>query len=147
VFRQPAAGAALCGQRTRPRGAGEVTRNRSSRTVLWLLLAAALFMRAFLPQGYMPGQTESGAITVLVCGSGHVVQIPTGKDQAPEESDRAEPPCAFAGLGTPALPPPLHTDLAAPAPAEPAFAHAGHAAPVPVAPLPHPPARGPPLAA
>jgi hypothetical protein len=124
-----------------------VTCKRSSRTVLWLLLAAALFMRAFLPQGYMPERTASGAITVKVCGSGHVLQIPTGKDKAPDDSDRAEPPCAFAGLGTPALPPPLVAELPAPEPLERAFARSGHAAPLVVAPLPHPPARGPPLAA
>ena len=72
-----------------------MTSKRSSRTVLWLLLAAALFMRAFLPQGYMPERTESGAITVRVCGSGHVLQIPTGKDEAPNKSERAEPPFAL----------------------------------------------------
>jgi len=124
-----------------------VTRVRSSRTVLWLLLAAALFMRAFLPQGYMPERTESGAITVKVCGSGHVLQIPTDKGEAPDEGDRAEPPCAFAGIGTPTLPPPLAAELPTPEQVELAFAHTGHAVPLPGAGLPHPPARGPPLAA
>ena len=120
---------------------------RSSWTTLWLLLAAALFMRAFLPQGYMPERSASGAITVRVCGSGHVVQIPTGKDEAPANGERAEPPCAFAGLGTPALPPPAAAELRAPEPAELAFVHAGETAPAPGTPPPHPPARGPPLAA
>lgn len=120
---------------------------RHPRAFLWLLLAAALFMRAFLPQGYMPERTESGTITVRVCGSGHVLQIPTGKDEAPDTAERAEPPCAFAGLGTPALPPPAVAELRAPLPVERAFAQAGEAASLPAAPLPHPPARGPPLAA
>src|SRR6188768_2751395 len=101
---------------------------RSSRTILWLLLAAALFMRAFLPQGYMPEQSEGGAITVRVCGAGHVVQIPTGKDGAPARSERAEPPCAFAGLGTPALPPSAAAELPAAEPVEQAFVHAGQTA-------------------
>ena len=124
-----------------------MTSKRSSRTVLWLLLAAALFMRAFLPQGYMPERTESGAITVRVCGSGHVLQIPAGKDEAPTRSERAEPPCAFAGLGTLALPPSAVAELPAPAPVEHAFARAGERVVRVVAPLPHPPARGPPLSA
>jgi len=124
-----------------------MTRVRSSRTVLWLLLAAALFMRAFLPQGYMPERTASGAITVKVCGAGHVLQIPTGKGEAPDKSERAEPPCAFAGLGAPALPPPAAIALPVPGPLEMAFAPAGLAAPSPAVPLAHPPARGPPLAA
>ena len=124
-----------------------MTRVRSSRTVLWLLLAAALFMRAFLPQGYMPERTASGAITVKVCGAGHVLQIPTGKGEAPDKSERAEPPCAFAGLGTPALPPPAFAELPAPELVELAFVHAGQSVPFSATPLPHPPARGPPLAA
>jgi hypothetical protein len=115
--------------------------------MLWLLLAAALFMRAFVPQGYMAERTESGAIAVKVCGSGHVLLIPTGQDEAPDEADRAEPPCAFAGLGTPALPPPSSFELGMPEPVARAFARAGHAAPPPASRLPHPPARGPPLAA
>ena len=124
-----------------------MTCKRSSRTVLWLLLAAALFMRAFLPQGYMPERTDSGGITVKVCGSGHVLKIPAGKGEAPDEGDRAEPPCAFAGLGTPALPPPLAAELPTPEQLELAFAHTGHATRLPGTRLPHPPARGPPLAA
>jgi hypothetical protein len=124
-----------------------VTRLRSSPTTLWLLLAAALLMRAFLPQGYMPERSASGAITVRVCGSGHVVQLPTGKSEAPGKSEHAEPPCAFAGLGTPALPAPALADLPASEPAEQAFFHGRRAVPAPDSPLPHPPARGPPLAA
>ena len=124
-----------------------MVRTRHPRALLWLLLAAALFMRAFLPQGYMPAHTSDGAITVRVCGSGHVLQIPTGQEQAPKKGERAEPPCAFAGLGTPALPPPAVAGLAAPEPAEPIFAEAVDAAFGLSAPLPHPPARGPPRAA
>ena len=124
-----------------------MTRARSSRTALWLLLAAALFMRAFLPQGYMAERTEQGAVTVRVCGSGHALPIPTGKDEAPARSERAEPPCAFAGLGTPALPPPAAADLPTPKRTEQAFAHAAEAVAPRAARLPHPPARGPPLAA
>ena len=105
---------------------------RSCRPVLWLLLAAALFMRAVLPQGYMPERTDGGSFAVVVCGSGgtHLIRLGGAADQ-PQERQRAEPPCAFAGLGTGTVPP---SEWAAPlAPA-----------------APHrllPPARGPPLAA
>jgi hypothetical protein len=123
-----------------------VTDSSRSHAFLWLL-AAALFMRAFLPQGYMPERTDSGAITVRVCGSGHVLQIPIGPYEAPGKADRAQPPCAFAGLGTPVLPPPALAHLAPPVPVEPAYAPAEEAARRVSTPLPHPPARGPPLAA
>jgi hypothetical protein len=122
-----------------------MTRDRHSSACVWLLLAAALFMRAVLPQGYMPARTDHGTITVRVCGSsGHVLQIPTGTREAPRGSARAEPPCAFAGLGAPALPPPAVADLIVSKPLELAFAGTAEAALRLTAPLAHPPARGPP---
>lgn len=124
-----------------------MTRPRHPRASLWLLLAAALLMRAFLPQGYMPERSDSGAITVRVCGAGHVLQIPTGKRDAPGKAGRAQPPCAFAGLGAPALPPPTIAGLPSAGPLEPLFGDTGEAALSLSAPLPHPPARGPPRAA
>jgi hypothetical protein len=124
-----------------------VTRSRRSRASLWLLLAAALIMRAFVPQGYMPARSDSGTITVRVCGSGHVVQIPLGRGEAPDKAERAQPPCAFAGLGSPALPPPAFAELAAPPPVAAAFAPVGPDASSVVAPRRLPPARGPPLPA
>lgn len=124
-----------------------MARRRFPHTFVWLLLAAALFMRAFLPQGYMPERTEGGALTVRVCGSGHLLQIPTGKDEVPPRFERAEPPCAFAGLGTPALPPFAGFDLPVPGSVAESFAVAA-APPLPAtAAWLRPPARGPPHAA
>jgi hypothetical protein len=124
-----------------------MTRVRHPHAFVWLLLAAALFMRAFLPQGYMPVRSDDGAITVTVCGAGHVLRIPTGRGEAPQRNERAEPPCAFAGLGSPALPAPARAELVAPEPVKPAIAVAPEAAPGPAAALFRPPVRGPPLAA
>ena len=121
---------------------------RSSRPFLYLLLAAALFVRALVPQGYMPERADSGAVAVVMCGSGGVHLIPLKQDrEAPGKSQRAEPPCAFAGLAAPALPPPaapelLPTTLAAMAYAEERAFDTRLAAT-----RLHPPARGPPLAA
>src|SRR5690606_6324054 len=39
------------------------------RPFLWLLLAAALFARAFVPQGYMPERTAESTLAVAICGS------------------------------------------------------------------------------
>jgi hypothetical protein len=123
---------------------------RPSLPFLWLLLAAALFMRAVLPQGYMPERSDSGSIAVVVCGSGAIHRVPladgTGRGEE-EQQQRAEPPCAFAGIAAPAIPPHSPPELALPAPA--ALAQADRA-PVVVpeaAPRLHPPARGPPLPA
>lgn len=117
------------------------------RPFLWVLLAAALFARAFVPQGYMPERAADSTITVAICGSEGHWAIPLGKDAPEPEEPRADPPCAFAGLGTPALPP----------------TSAGLAPPLVAAAVPHavlsavpaagradgvlPPARGPPLTA
>ena len=124
-----------------------MTRVRQPRAFLWLLLVAALFMRAFVPQGYMPARSDSGAVTVRVCGSGHVLQIPIGNDKAPRPNERAEPPCAFAGLGTPVLPPPGPDEWLAPATVEQLLDRAGGTAPIVAVRLAHQPARGPPVAA
>jgi hypothetical protein len=121
-----------------------MTRDRHSSACVWLLLAAALLMRAVLPQGYMPARAADGTITVRVCGSGHLLHIPTGKREAPRDAGRAEPPCAFAGLGASALPPPEAVDLIVSKPLELAFAGTAEAALRLTAPLAHPPARGPP---
>jgi hypothetical protein len=127
--------------RRTPNAPGNVP--RLSRSYLWFLLAAALFMRAVLPQGYMPERTGSGAIAVVVCGSGAVHRIPVGDEG--DEQQRAEPPCTFAGLAAPAVPAPALPELRFSARA--ALAHADLArvtAPF-AAPHRHPPARGPPL--
>lgn len=135
-----------------PDGAGpkraSVTRARTRRASLWLLLFAALFMRAFVPQDYMPERSDSGAITVAICGSGgvHVIPLDDGAGSERDEQ-RAAPPCAFAGLASPAAPPPAGPDLPLPAPVAVAYADHPAAAASFAAPRLLPPARGPPLPA
>ena len=113
---------------------------------LYLLLAAALFMRAVLPQGYMPERSESGSIAVVICGSGGVHRIPIGDGDDPESEQRAEPPCVFAGIATPLLPP---APAGLPLPAAVKLARAdGRPLAIPrLAIRQIHPARGPPLAA
>jgi len=115
---------------------------------LWLLLAAALFVRAFVPAGYMPERADGGMIAVALCGSGEVHLIPRGDGASPDKDrPRVEPPCAFAGLGSPAAPPPALPALAVPAPI--AVAYAPAPAPVRAGASTRllPPATGPPIAA
>ena len=89
---------------------------RPSHPFLWFLLATALFMRALQPQGYMPERSTSGSIAVVVCGSGAVNRIPIGDGHdRGDEQQRAEPPCAFAGLAAPAVPAPALPELLLPA--------------------------------
>jgi len=83
---------------------------------LWLLLAAALGMRAFLPQGYMvtagPDQiaisicTGQGPTTILIGKA-------QGSDHSQDEQDAAQR-CAFADLTVPGLAavPPIELALA-----------------------------------
>lgn len=120
----------------------------ASRPFLWLLLAAALFVRAFVPQGYMPERSDGGAIAVAVCGSGGVHVIPLGKDgEREKDRPRPEPPCAFAGLSGAALPPPAAAELPAPQAASIAYAAPARAFAAQAPPRLFPPARGPPLPA
>lgn len=121
---------------------------RFSRSCLWLLLAAALFMRAFLPQGYMPERTGSGTIAIVVCGSDalHFVELGNQPD-GENERQRAEPPCAFAGLGAAPVPSAAFPQLLRPVAGAAAYAEHPAAPVLPIATRLHPPARAPPLTA
>ena len=120
----------------------------SSRPFLYLLLAAALLMRAFVPQGYMPERSESGAIAIELCNSDGVHLIPLrDRDGSPAKGQRAGEPCAFAGLTGPALAPPAPPRLPMPVPVELAYADETASEVSPIAERFLPPARGPPLSA
>lgn len=74
--------------------------------LVWLLLAAILGMRAFVPQGYMvdAGQDE---IAISIC-SGHgaatvLVDTADGADHSQGDNQDAANHCAFADLTVPAL--------------------------------------------
>lgn len=126
-----------------------MSRTRSHRTCLWLLLAAALFLRAVVPQGYMPERSTAGSIALTLCNSDGVWLVPLNHDgDKPDKSgQRADPPCAFAGLGAPAVPPPASEALPPLAPVPLAFAPAPDAPEQSGQPRLLPPARGPPLPA
>lgn len=116
----------------------------------WLLLAG-LFLRAAMPAGYMPGNTQNLANGMpLVLCSGGVLKVLAANDvlapadAAQHQSQDASSSCPFAFAATPALPawPPAAIALErlseAPAPAAGirAFALGSHR---------QPPVRGPPL--
>lgn len=73
-------------------------RGRTSRA-LWLLLAAAVFMRAFVPAGWMPDTSRADVLVVTVCNGGYQVAIPLDREGAPaQDEDHGEAPCLFAGF-------------------------------------------------
>jgi len=125
-----------------------VTRARSPRATLWLLLAAALFVRAFVPQGYMAERSADGSIAVTLCASGGIHVVPLKKrDPGSGAAERAEPSCAFAGLGSPALSPRAMPAIAPVAQAQAVWSVLpGEGARI-VAQRVRPPARAPPLPA
>jgi len=119
---------------------------RLSRPYLYLLLAAALFIRAFLPQGYMPERSSSGTIAVALCASGGVHLIRLGETE-PRNERRAEQPCMFAGTAAPLLPPPAPLVLESREAGEAVFASHIAAPGLFAGPRLLPPATGPPLPA
>lgn len=122
-----------------------MTRLRPSRASIWLLLAAALFMRALVPHGYMPERAAGGAIAVRLCNSDGVWLIPLEHGAKPgKDQQRAEQPCAFAGLGSPATPPPALPEIAPRLASNYAFAIDRAAAEIGATPRLMPPATGPP---
>ena len=85
------------------------------RMKVWLLLAAALFMRVLVPTGWMPDTSQPG-FALMPCEG--VVAQPQQTHHAmdmhgePETSgDHAGAPCIFAGFGSAA---PLAGDIALP---------------------------------
>jgi hypothetical protein len=94
-----------------------MARARFSRVWLWLLLAAALGMRAFLPQGYMVTAAPD-QIAISICTGQGPATILIGKAQGSDHSKKdgrdAAQRCAFADLTVPGLAavPPIELALA-----------------------------------
>lgn len=84
-----------------------------ARAWLGLVLALALALKLLVPQGWMPGPggrlilCPSAGPTTAMTGMHH------GGDKAPAHG--ADHPCAFAGLGLAAAPPPPLAAIVAPA--------------------------------
>jgi hypothetical protein len=105
----------------------------------------ALVLLAAAPRGWMPVATEGGGLQLVICSAtgNRAAEIP-GMPKAPDSSTSSMP-CAFAGLGAPALEPPVAA--AQPLPSAVSFAWAGIAAPtrlLTLRPRLSPPSRAPP---
>lgn len=69
-----------------------------------LLLAAALFLKALIPAGYMPAAPQAGVIVALCSGTmpvGSTVKITIPKKGTHQDhgATTADHPCAYAPLG------------------------------------------------
>ena len=93
-------------------GASEIRRHWA---IVWLLLAATLFVRAFVPQGWMPDRSGGGAFVVEMCNSDALLTIPVpAHPDKPDQHDRDAGPCAFAGMTGPVVLPPDGPAIIAP---------------------------------
>jgi hypothetical protein len=84
------------------------SRSASSSFGLQIGLAAALLalcLRLLAPVGWMPMATSNGIVMTLCSGAGNhqTVVADVGKPSKPDTADKHSAPCAFSGLGTPAL--------------------------------------------
>jgi hypothetical protein len=105
----------------------------------------ALVLLAAAPRGWMPVAVEGGGVQLVICSSTgtNTADIP-GMPEAPDSSTSSSA-CAFAGVGNPALEPPVAAAL--PLPSAISFAWAGIAAPprlLTLRPRLSPPSRAPP---
>lgn len=125
----------------------ESPNRRARRGFALVLLLAALLVRGAIPQGYMAESTAPGVLTVTICHSDAVVQIPLGKKDAPAKSADPEPqPCVYSGYG-PAVPPADEASLPLPAVVAEAFTERDAPFALVHAARQLPPARGPPATA
>jgi hypothetical protein len=121
---------------------------RAKRGFALMLLLAALLVRGAIPQGYMAESTAPGVLTVTICHSDAVLQVPLREQgEGPSKSADPEPqPCVFAGYG-PALAADEAASLPLPAAVAEAFAKADAPFALAAAARQLPPARGPPATA
>ncbi|UVO49020.1 hypothetical protein M0208_00200 [Sphingomonas sp. SUN019] len=76
-----------------------------------LLILAALALRVLVPSGFMPTVTKDGVITIQICSGAQstsatmTIAIPGLPRQHDDQQSptKVEMPCAFAGLGMPAI--------------------------------------------
>ena len=74
----------------------------------WVLIAAALLVKALVPAGYMT-VVSGGTISVQICSgvAGKTMEIAVpgmlAKHGGQDHPGKAEMPCAFAGLAVPSL--------------------------------------------
>lgn len=122
------------------------TRMRSAN---WLLLvAAALLVRALVPQGFMVSEAGDGAIAIAVCNSDVQITIPVkGDGDRHEGADNAAQHCVFAGHQSAAAPPVGTATLPLPQAAHARYDRTREQALSPPSPRRLPPARGPPASA
>ena len=88
-----------------------------ARAMFAMAIISVLLLRALVPTGYMADRTQSGSITVTICGSDGVFLIPLEKDQSSHDNEeqRADAPCtasSFAkAMGAPPQPLVLSTNI------------------------------------
>ena len=96
----------------------------AQRRLLLVLFACALFVRAFVPQGWMPMSDADGRVGLTLC-SGTMSDAPMAmatdgrgdaRKQVPAHDPSPDHPCAFAGLGLAHGAPPLLALIAPPVP-------------------------------
>jgi hypothetical protein len=65
----------------------------------------ALCLRVLAPAGWMPASDGHGIVMVLCSGSGtqQTIVVDLDKPAKPDTADKHSAPCAFSGMGTPAL--------------------------------------------
>jgi hypothetical protein len=106
----------------------------------------ALVLLAAAPRGWMPVALDGGGVQLVICSAtGNRDGSIPGMPAAPADDSATMTPCAFAGVGTPALEPPVAAAL--PLPSAISFAWAGIAAParlLTLRPRLSPPSRAPP---
>lgn len=118
------------------------------RNAHWMLLVmAALFIRAAVPQGYMAQQASGGGIEISICNSDEAWTIPMKDDGAGKHGDGkdAGAACVFAGHHAPLVPADANLSLPLPQLAQARYDGVRQRALSPTSPSSLPPSTGPPL--
>jgi hypothetical protein len=126
---------------------GRLASGKGSGGAFAVLLALVLLSRLLVPSGYMVGATAAGATGLVLCGPASPATPDPHRGHGPGHEAPAEPPCPYAALAAPDLPPSPPVQPAAPMPDPPPQPTVALEAARPAPAAPPPPATGPPVPA
>ncbi|MCB2078484.1 MAG: hypothetical protein KDE55_12400 [Novosphingobium sp.] len=123
----------------------DLLHRRRPGALVWLLLAATLFVRAFVPHGWMAANDARSGFVIELCNSDAqlVIAVPARHDGEAGDHTR-QAPCAFSGLSAGYAPPPDPPVLPAILPAAESHFAARVVALAFASAIVRPPSRGPP---
>jgi|GEM_PF-3143324 len=86
---------------------------QQNRRYVTAILAIALLLQAFIPQGFMPDSESDDAFALSICRASDIGKTPTQNAPQNEQDHEKDVGCAFMSVGASGVAVPIY-DIAAP---------------------------------